>query len=266
MFGFITKRSVFVNILAAIAVTVLLIFLVLESFDFFTQHGKYKKIPDVVGKSYADAMKVMDAQGFDVIVQDSVYYDSLPRLSVIKQFPYPDATVKINRTVFLTINRAIPPEVEMPKLEGLTLRSAEMVLRSLNLKLGDTTFRPDFARNSVLEQTYKGEHINFGTKIRMGSVIDLVLGGGITEREGDVPDLFGMTYSEAKVILETVGLQTGAVVVDPGVKDTAASYIYRQNPEPFNEARQKNRIRSGMSIDIFVGTSRPVRDTTQNLP
>ncbi len=260
MFDFITKRSVLVNILVAVVVSALLIFLLLESFEFFTQHGKYKKIPDVVGKSYNDAVKLLEQQGFDVEIQDSVFYDSLPHLSVIKQFPYPDATVKINRTVFLTINRAIPPEVDMPQLVGLTLRSAEMILRNSGLRLGDTTFRPDFARNSVLDQYYNGQKIAFGTKIRMGSSIDLLLGSGIADQEMNVPDLFGMTYADAKIILDSSSL-TGAVVVDPDVKDTAAAFIYKQSPGPKNDANQNNRIRSGMSIDIYLGTQRPVRDT-----
>jgi hypothetical protein len=35
------------------------------------------------------------------------------------QFPEADEVVKTNRTVYLTINRSVPPSVEMPLLEGL---------------------------------------------------------------------------------------------------------------------------------------------------
>ncbi len=264
MFSFVTKRGFFVNLLVAILVSALLLFLVLESLDFFTQHGKMKTIPDVVGKSYDEAVKVLEAQGFDVEVQDSIYYDSLPRLSVIKQFPIPEATVKINRTVFLTINRAIPPEVDMPQLEGLTFRSAEMVLRSLGLKTGDTTYRPDFARNSVLEQSFNGKRISAGSKIRMGSAIDLVLGQGVTETEMNVPDLFGLTFGEARIILEQSGLSIGAIVpkAEIDLKDTANAFIYKQTPEVFNFEKKPNRIRSGMSIDVYLDNTKPVRDTT----
>ncbi len=263
VFGFITKRGLFVNIIAAIALSALMLFLILESFDFFTQHNKKRTIPDVIGKSYTDAVKILAQQGFEVEIQDSVFFDSLPRLSVIKQFPDPEAVVKINRTVFLTINRAIPPEVAMPQVEGLTLRSAEMVLKSSGLRLGDTSYRPDFARNSVLEQHYKGQRITYNTKIRMGSAIDLVLGAGITEKETNVPDLFGLSYAEAKGLLEADGI-IPFPVPDPDVRDTSSSFVYKQDPPAWGPSKERLRIRSGMSINIFLGTNRPERDTTSH--
>ena len=62
----------------------------------------------VKGQNVDNAIKILESRGFDVIIQDSVYFDSIPRYTVIKQLPDPDATVKVNRTVFLTINRAAP--------------------------------------------------------------------------------------------------------------------------------------------------------------
>jgi beta-lactam-binding protein with PASTA domain len=97
-------------------------------------------------------------------------------LAVIKQSPEADAVVKAGRTVYLTVNRAIAPEVEMPSLIGFSIKSAQMMLQSLNLKLGDTSYKPDIARNAVLEQLYNGNIIKQGTKIPMGSTIDFVLG------------------------------------------------------------------------------------------
>ena len=59
--------------------------------------------------------------------------------------------------------------VEMPKLEGLAYRFAVDRLDKNHLKLGDTTYRPDFMKGSVLEQNYKGNKILPGTKLRWGS-------------------------------------------------------------------------------------------------
>ncbi len=79
------------------------------------------------------------------------------------------------------------------------------------LKLGDTLFKPDFARNSVLDQIYKGESIKPGTKIQQGSEITLVLGNGVG-LEFIVPDLFGMSYREARSAISEAGLIVGSVV------------------------------------------------------
>ncbi len=83
-------------------------------------HGKTLTIPSVTGKTYSEAVKTLEEQGFDVMIQDSVYVDTAAPQLVIRQFPEADATVKRNRTVYLTINRAVPPLVEMPQLEGLS--------------------------------------------------------------------------------------------------------------------------------------------------
>ncbi len=123
--------------------------------------------------------------------------------------------------------------IEMPNLVGYSFRSAEMSLRNMGLRLGDTLYKPDFARNSVLEQLYNGNPIEPGTKIPMGSSITLVLGTGVGEAEFLVPNLIGMTYDDAKVVVESSGLNFFSVIADEDVKDTNNAYIYWQNPERF---------------------------------
>jgi beta-lactam-binding protein with PASTA domain len=41
-------------------------------------------------------------------VQDSIYVDTIAKGTVLRQVPDGDATVKISRTVYLTINRQVP--------------------------------------------------------------------------------------------------------------------------------------------------------------
>src|SRR5690606_40461244 len=135
---------------------------------------------------------------------------------------------KENSVLYLTINRAAPPAIEIPNLEGMSFRTAQLVLKQYGLKLKDTVFRPDFAKNSVLEQQYEGERIKPGTKISMGSAILLVLGSGLGRDEFNVPDLFSLTYNEALMLLQATGLSPGAVVPDPDVPNTEEGYVYRQ--------------------------------------
>ena len=156
-------------------ILLLLLLIFLGSLDLMTRHGKTMKIPSVTGMSFDDAKKTLEAQGFDVQIQDSTYNDTVPPLRVVKQFPDADNLVKVNRTVYLTINRSVAPFIEMPNLVNMTLRNAEMVLLHYGLKLEDTVFRPDFAKNSVLDQLYNNENIKPGTKIQQGSKITLVL-------------------------------------------------------------------------------------------
>lgn len=259
MFKFITHRPLWMNMLFAIVLVFILIVLFLTSLKWCTSHGKTIQIPAVQGMTYDKAKQLLEQQGFDVEIQDSVYFDSLPPLSVTRQFPESDAVVKKNRTVYLTLNRAVPPAIEMPKLIGLSYRSAEVSLRQYGLKLGDTAYRIDFAKNSVLDQLFNGQSIKPGAKITMGSTIDLVLGTGVGGFEFAVPDLFGFTYEEARTLMQANGLSAGALMVDPDVKDTAAAFVYRQSPERLNEERRFNRIRQGQTLDLWLSVLKPER-------
>jgi eukaryotic-like serine/threonine-protein kinase len=260
MFKFITHRPLWANILAGIVIAVGLFFLFIMSLNWLTHHNQSKTVPQVMGKSYEQAKELLEKAGFEVEVQDSIYVDTTKPLQVLKQVPEADELVKTNRTVYLTINRAVPPMIEMPNLVGYSFRSAEMALKNANLRVGDTTFRPDFAKNAVLEQLYNGSIITPGTKIRMGSSISFVLGDGVGDKQFVVPTLVGMTYCEAKTLLESQGLAFG-VVMAPGISDTCNSFINKQSPERMDEEKKFRYIRSGQLIDVWLQSDRPDVDS-----
>ncbi|KYP14697.1 MAG: penicillin-binding protein [Flavihumibacter sp. CACIAM 22H1] len=257
-----TKKPLWVSLLIALGIIVLLVFGFFSSLDFFTRHGEEVEVPNVAGKSLEEATSLLEAQGFAVSIQDSIYRDTIAPLAVIKQFPESESKVKANRTVYLTVNRAIPPDVVMPNLVGMSVRNAAIVLKQFGLKMGDTSYRPDFAKNSVLVQLHKGKEIKPGVKLPMGTSIALVLGSGLSDVDMAVPDLFGLTYSDARDLLQTSGINFGAKVLDPEVKDTATAFIYRQSPTRNTVDRKVNRIRPGQMIDIWLSTKKPVRDTS----
>lgn len=263
MLKLITHRPLWVNILVGLLLAAAIFFLFLSSLKCLTGHGKSAKVPSVTGKSYQEARSILKKAGFGMEVQDSVYIDTMKPLTVIKQIPEADEEVKSNRTVFLVITRSVPPTMEMPNLVGYSFRNAEMVLKNMDLKIGDTTFKPDFARNAVLEQWYEGKQIAPGSPIRKGSVVSLVLGDGVGKREFVVPDITGMTFCDAKAMLEEHGIILGAIVGDPNIEDTCRAYIYKQNPERYDDEKRFQRIRSGQTMDLWLQIDKPARDSTR---
>ncbi len=237
--------------------------LVVTSLNWITRHGKTKTVPYVVGKNFDEAQKILQDIGFEVVIQDSLFQDTMPRFTVLKQVPEGDAIVKVYRTVYLTINRAVPPSVEVPNLVGYSYRNAELVLRNMGLRTGDTTYRPDFAKNAILEQLYNGQRLQPGTKLPMGSKIDLVIGSGVGTMQYSVPNLIGLTYCDARSRVHSAGISFGVVMAD-GIADTCNAYVIWQNPPRFNEEGKVLQIRAGQMIDVRLSSSRPVADSVSN--
>jgi eukaryotic-like serine/threonine-protein kinase len=264
VFKFLTNRPFWVNLLAVLALAFLLIFGFLKMLGWITKHNDTLTVPGVLGKKTADAIKLLESKGFEVQVQDSVYTDTAANGIVLKQLPEGNSTVKVNRTVFLTINRVIPPSFEMPKIEGQSLSAALDILERSHLKLEDTLFKPDFMKGYVLEQQHNGRRIAAGSKIQWGSKITLVIGAGVENERMIVPDVVGLTYAEAKAQLEAQGI---IVVPAPNanVKDTGNAFVFEQRPPRFNEEKLPNYIQPGQVMDLFLSVTNEVgRDSVDD--
>ncbi|HEY5369104.1 MAG TPA: PASTA domain-containing protein [Hanamia sp.] len=261
MFKFIARQSFLVNLLVAIALVFLVGVIFFLSLGWITHHGESLKVPDVIGKNVDSATDLLEKQGFDVVITDSIFTDTVALNIVKKQLPDPNATVKVNRTVFLNVNPKALPMVEMPKLEGLSFRFALDNLTKNHLKLGDTSYRPDFMKGSILEQRYQGSEIKPGTPVKWGSAIDVVIGGGLVARKIVVPDLTGLTVSAARNVLNNQGILLAAILTSGTVTDTANAFIFRQNPPAAGSDNAPAYIQPGQTMDIWIQVDRPVLDT-----
>ncbi|MDP1844027.1 MAG: PASTA domain-containing protein [Sediminibacterium sp.] len=269
MFKFITEKPLWVNMLVGLGIIFVIVILFFGSLDWLTGYGKYEKVPSIVGQNILAAQKILEDNGFEVAIQDSIYIDTVAKQAVIRQTPEADAMVKQGRTIYLTVNRVVPPQVEMPNLAGFSIKSAEMYLQSLGLKLGYVTYKPDIARNAVLEQLLNDVQVKPGTKIPIGSVISFVLGSGVGVGETDVPDLIGQTLNEAKAFLSTISVNIGSVIAVGAIKDSGAAYIIKQSPDILSDAmsptggKLPNKIRQGQMMDLYISETPPIKDTSR---
>jgi len=235
-------------IIAVICVVLYWVFF--ASLGWITSHGQEVKVPVLTGKSLGESIKILEQAGFDVDI-DSAYSPEQKPLVVLGQQPEGGTVVKEGRTVFLTVNNQNPPNTTMPNLVNMSYRSAEMLLKSSKLLLGDTTMRPDMAQGAVLAQLINGKEVAPGTMIPQGSRISLVIGDGLGNKQISVPDIVGMTYPEAMAILSGSNLNYSAVF-DGSITDTTTAVIYMQTPEPYNEFNEPNKIVEGDNVDIRI--------------
>lgn len=243
------KNSFKMNALAVIGVCIVLYFVFFAMLGFITGHGAQLKVPNIVGKTLKAGESQLKTIGFDIQI-DSAYDPSKKPLMILGQEPEVGEIVKPGRTIFLTVNKAEPPKTPMPNLNGLSLRSAIMILNSSKLKLGDTTYRPDIAQGAVLDQLFNGNIIRPGQMIPQGSSISLVLGDGLGNTVFDVPDIVGLTYAEAVAMLSANNLLFTAVASDE-ITDTASAIVYMQVPSALNELGTANRLREGDELGFY---------------
>jgi beta-lactam-binding protein with PASTA domain len=253
------KKPLWVNILTGIGALLVLLILFFFSLGWITGNGQTEKVPAVVGLDAAAASKNLTALGFDVVLQDSIYVDTLARNSVLRQTPDADEIVKKGRTVYLTINRTVAPQVDMPNLIGFSLKSAETYLKVLGLRMGTISLVPDRNKNVILDQLVGGSPIAPGAKIASGTLVNFLVGDGGAAVGFEVPDLVGLTVNMAKN-----KLLIGLISSTSAITDTANAFIVQQSPSPFTGQLDslgmpmKNLTMQGGSIDIIVDKVAPI--------
>lgn len=250
------RNSIWYNLLAMIIIAIVFYMLFFAALGRITGHGEEVKMPVLVDRNVRDAVKLLEAQGFEIDIDSSFEMKKQPGI-VLSQLPDTGQFVKKGRTVFIVINKTQAPPTEMPNLAGVSYRTAEIVLKSNKLRLGDTIHRPDIANGAILEALYQGKVVNAGDMLPQGSKITLVIGDGLGNVEFDVPDVVGMTYPEAIAVLNASGLQF-IDVWEGRITDSQTAVIYAQFPEARNESGAINTIKEGQLIDIKVSQTAPV--------
>lgn len=264
MFRWLTHRSFWFNLVAAVVMIVLIAILFFTFLGYITKHGKTIQVPQVTGKSLESAKLLLTSAGFNMAVQDSAYVDSLPPLTVLRQTPEANYVVKVNRTVYLTLNKRMPPMTAMPNLINYSFRSAVMTLQSQRLDVGDTLYKPDIAKNAVLSQLFEGKAIKPGTMIPEGSKITLVLGDGVGNTANPVPNLVGLTLLQALDLLSASNLNRGVVITEGTITDTSNAVVFKQIPAVNNEQGEPNHIRAGESMDLYISQGNPADSLGQS--
>lgn len=235
----------------AAAITLVLLLGTLLWLKIYTQHGRTIVVPDLTGLTTEEVDDVTSSRRLRFEVVDSVFSTEMPRGTVIKQHPVATSRVKKNRKIFLTMNAVNPEMVSMPQLIGLSFRQARLALQNAGLIQGAITYRPDFAKNNVLQQMHNDTVINEGTIITKGAVIDLVLGMGLSNETTRIPNLVGLGIEEAAGIISDYFLNLGAITYDESfeeAEDSTGAVVWRQYPD-YDELK---RLNMGMEVDIWL--------------
>ncbi|MBK0381850.1 PASTA domain-containing protein [Pedobacter sp. SD-b] len=237
------------NLIIAFAVFSILIFSLFISLRFYTRHGQGKPVPNLKGLSVEKAVETLENEGFRYQIDSVFVLDKAPGL-VTEQDPDANTNVKDNRMIYLTIVSSQTPDVNFPDIENKTFIEAQAMLSNYGLKVGDTTYHSDIARDAVLGFTFAGQPIKIGQKVPKGSKINLILGDGYGASEVELPNLVGLTLSEAMFSIKGASLRLGTISYQGAITDSLSAVIKFQTPAYSPDSLIKVNI--GTNINVVL--------------
>lgn len=176
---YLTSKPFFKQLLIAVAIIVVLVFLLLQYLSFATDHGNEITVPDLKKLTEEQAGEKLDELGLEYVLLDTIDYNKdFPKYSVVQQDPHAGAKVKEGRKIYIKVNSSGFGNVTVPDLIEKTVRQAEPTLKALGFQIGKKTYKPYLGKDMVLEMSSGGKILKAGDKIKKSSVIDLVLGDG----------------------------------------------------------------------------------------
>jgi beta-lactam-binding protein with PASTA domain len=229
--GFVWRKRLLrypVLMVMTIASSFLLLLLVDRVILPFVVHwGEVGVIPDLTDLSLEDAESILDDKGLKLQVSAEVYDLTKPPGTILSQVPQPNSRVREGRFVRVTVSKG-GKTVLVPKLQGISIRQAELLLAHQGLEMGDVSWIPS---DSFPEDVVIASTPSFETPVPFGMSINLRVSLGSQPDTVEVPNLLGMNIQESRKVLREIGLQLGRIDLKVN-QDFLPETILGQFPPP----------------------------------
>jgi len=163
-------------------------------------HGRETTMPNLVGKDVGEASKALRAKGLILRVADRVYSD-VPINQVVRQTPPPGMLMKVAQQAHVVLSLG-QRQLEIPSLEGTTLRVSRIELLRGGLQVGEVSSMtlPDQPADTVLVQNPKSGHGAATPKV------DFLVSGGPKTTAYVMPYFIGLNEVEVQRRLDQANL------------------------------------------------------------
>jgi beta-lactam-binding protein with PASTA domain len=202
----------------------------------YTRHSAGVAVPNVLGMSADEAQTALARQDLRAQIQEQPFNPNNPRDRVVEQNPAAETAVKPGRRVYVYVNASPRDFVRVPDIRTRDEGVARAELQAAGLQIldvrEDTVYTP-------FEGTVSRQAPPAGSSVPEGSGITLWISPGLGDEMVSIPDVLGMTPSEARAALRAAGL----FVESPGATGDS---VARQDPEP------NLRRRKGTEVSIFT--------------
>jgi eukaryotic-like serine/threonine-protein kinase len=205
----------------------------------FAIQGRQVEMPDLVGKSSADAQAILLGRGLQLKIVDRVY-SNLPVNTVARQTPPAGEEMKISQDAHVVLSLG-PQNVTIPAMTGESLRVARIQLLQVGLQLGEVSSysTPSIAFDGVLQQDPPS-----GAKATSPRV-DLLVAEPAPAAAYVMPWLVGMPLTDAERMLASAGIKLSKTTIAPSPQWPKGDVV-EQTPG------QGSRITADTAIEVVV--------------
>lgn len=261
---FLTSRVFFLNLLLALVLIFILLFVTMRQVKNYTHHGISYSVPTFSGMTFDSASELAESSSLKLEIVDSVYNKYSEPGTVIDQEPKAGKKVKEGRVIYLTMNALEPEKVKLPRLTDISFRQAQVLLDNCGLTIDSITYEPSEYNDLVLKVKQDNSEVNEGDMLIKGSSVVLVVGQSKGNMETTLPDLNGLFLEEARKALTNARLNLGVIIYDRSIQtesDSLNARIWKQMPD----SRITPKVYLGSSVDLWLSVD-PEKFNTENLP
>ena len=207
----------------------------------YVQQGKTTKVPNVLGLSAEEAMKILSDSGLVGKKAEERQDKQYPIGTVAMQNPIPGYEVKFGRGIYLTISGG-EPQALVPMLQGRSVRDAAFALERVGLSLGSIRYEvsAEFPVNTIIQQT-----IPESTTVAVGTNVSVTISQGPSKEQVPVPEVVKKTLTEGEKLILQAGLKIGNIVFQEN-PDLLPNTILEQMP------RAGEMAASSQAVDLVV--------------
>lgn len=252
-FRFFISKQFLINIGVIILVWVAIIFGELYYLKSHTSFGEKIEVPTFYKIHMDDLDEFVSGKGIKYTIQDSVYLDNWPKGTVCWQYPLPTDSsgmfIKSGREVLLSVVPINPQMIKMPDVVDMSKRMAESSLEAIGIRT-KISYEPAVeGKGFVLKQQYNGHDIKPGTSIPKGTRVELIVAQGNNGTTSSLPNLIGLTISEAQARLSNLTLSLYIDCNGCSEEEKPNTIIVEQSPR----GGEGVNVSAGATITVWSG-------------
>ena len=260
-FLFLTSRLFIKNIIFLALVLVLSGALALGWLNRYTRHGEAIEVHNYIGMTVDAALQLAESKSFRVQVTDSTFIVGTPPNTVIRQNPHPQARVKENRTIYLSVTKSQPESRRLPDLRAGNDDFERFRQKCKNLDVHvvkkGVEFNNILADNTILKVFYNGTDITNQLYSQDGATVNQmdtieVITSARSAGTISIPDLICRRLDAARFLINSYNLTVGIIYEDETVVDRDKAFVYQQEP-PF-----PGRADVGGMLNLYLTQAPPV--------